>query len=130
MTKVQSVDRKASFLFVANVKANHEEWLVFSTTTVHSRAALDFVSPLGYDQMVTEPTHIDGGVLDFVLISVHDLVEVRVGSPVGISDQSGIFIDVVLEHLVCRQEAYLKNSVDWELARIDVDMKAKLEWDH
>ena len=35
-----------------------------------------------------------------------------------------LFIDVVLEqpilHLVCRQEVYLKNSVDWELVRGDV----------
>ena len=54
-----------------------------------------------------------------VLTDVHDLVEVRVGSPVGTSDHSAIFMDVVLEqsipHLVCRQIVYLKNSVDWKL---------------
>ena len=94
------------------MNAHHEEWLVSSTTTVHGRAALDFVSSSGYEQMVTEPTHIDGGVPNLVLTSVHDLFEVWVGSPVGTSDHSAIFIDVVLEYLVCRQEAYLNNSVD------------------
>ena len=57
--------------------------------------------------MVTEPTGIDGGVLDLVLTDIPDVVGVRVGSPVGTSDHSAIFIDVVLEqpilHLVCRQ---------------------------
>ena len=67
-----------------------------STTTVHGRAALDYVSSSGCEQMVTEPTHIDGGALDLVLTSVHDLVEVRVGSPFGTSDHSAILIDVVL----------------------------------
>ena len=49
MAKVQSVDIKASFLFVADVIAHHEEWLGSSTTTVHGRAALDFASLLGWE---------------------------------------------------------------------------------
>ena len=64
---------------------------------MHGRAAIDFVSLSGCEQMVTEPTHIDGGVPHLVLIDVHNLVEVRVGSPVGTSDLSDIFIHVVLE---------------------------------
>ena len=83
-------------------------------TTVHRRAALDFASASGCEQMVTEPTHIDGGVFDLVLIGVHDLFEGRVGSPVGTSDHSAIFIDVVLEqpipYLVFRLE--VRNTVD------------------
>ena len=72
--------------------------------------------------MVTEPTHIDGKVLDLVLTDVPDIVGVRVGSTVGTSDHIAIFIDVVLDqaipHLACRQEVYLKNSVNWELVRV------------
>ena len=34
MAKVQSVDRKTSFLFVDNVNAHHEEWLGYSTTQI------------------------------------------------------------------------------------------------
>ena len=53
------------------------------------------------------------------MLDVPDLKEVRVGSTVWTSDQSAVFIDTVLEkpilHLVCRQEVYLKNSVDWKL---------------
>ena len=64
MTKLQSVDRKTSFVFIADVNAHHEEWLRSSTTTVQHRAALDFASSSGCEQMVTQPTHIDGGVLD------------------------------------------------------------------
>ena len=36
-------------------------------------------------------------VLDLVLAYVYDLVEVRVGSPVGTSNHSVIFIDALLE---------------------------------
>ena len=107
------------------MNSHHEEWLGSSTTTVLGRAALKFASPLGCEQMVMESTHIDGGVFDSVLTDVHGLLEIRVGSPVVISDHSAIFIDIGLEqsipHLVCRQEVYLKNSVDWELVKGDVN---------
>ena len=110
MAKVQSVDRKASFLFVADVNAHREDWLVPSTMTVYGKAALDFISSSDCEQIVTETTHVDGRVPDLMLISVHDLVEVRLGSSVGTSDYSAISIDVVMEqpihHLVCRQVVY------------------------
>ena len=59
-----------------------------------------------------------------MLTDVPNVVGVRVGSSVGPSDHSVIFMGVVLEqpkpHLVCRQEPYLKNSVNWELVRGDM----------
>ena len=74
--------------------------------------------------MLTEPTHIGGGVLDLVLTGIPDVAEVWVGSQDGTPDHSAIFIVVVLEqpipHLVCTQYFYVKNSVDWELVRGDV----------
>ena len=46
----------------------------------------------------------------------HRVVGVYVGSLVRISDHSADFLDFVLEQpgtqLVCRQESYLKNSVE------------------
>ena len=58
MAKVQSMDRKKTFLFVfGDVNTYHEEWLENSTTTLHGRAARSFASS-GGDQMVTEPTQI------------------------------------------------------------------------
>ena len=47
--------------------------------------------------MVMEPTHIDGGVLDLVLTDDPDAVGNRVGSPVGTSDYTIVFINVVRE---------------------------------
>ena len=55
------------------------------------RAALDSASSSGCELMATEPTHIDGWVLDLVLTDIQDLVEIRVGSPVETSDHSSIF---------------------------------------
>ena len=71
--------------------------------------------------MFTERTHLDGGVLNLVLTDVPDIVGVRIGSPIETLDHSTVFIYAVLKtpipHFVCRQEVYLKNSVDWELTR-------------
>ena len=39
---MQSVDRKAYFLFVSDVNAHHEDELGSSTTTLYGRAARDF----------------------------------------------------------------------------------------
>ena len=38
IAKVQSVERKASFLFVGEMNAHHEKWLGSSTTNLHGRA--------------------------------------------------------------------------------------------
>ena len=85
-------------------------------TNLHCRAARNFALLSACEHLVTEPTHIDGEVLDWVLTDVPGVEGVRVGSPVGTSDHSAIFIDVVLEqpffHLVYRQEVYLKHPVD------------------
>ena len=73
-TQVQFVDRKAFFLFVGDVNAHHEEWLGSSTTNLYNRAAGDFALCSGCKQMVTEPTHIEGGVLELVLTDVPDVI--------------------------------------------------------
>ena len=108
--------RKESFLFVIDVNAHHEERLESSPINLNDRAARDFASSSGCEQMITEPTDIEGSVLDFVLTDVPDVVGVRVDSPVGTSNHRTVFIDVLeqhIPHLVCRQEVYLKNSVSW-----------------
>ena len=59
-----------------------------------------------------------------VLTNDPDIVGVWVDPSDGSSDHSAVLVDFGLEqpipHLVCRQEVYLKNSVDWELVRKDV----------
>ena len=66
-------------------------------TNLHDRAARDFASSPSCEQMVTEPTQIDGGMLHLVLTDIPDVVEIGAGMPVGTSDHSAIFEDVVLE---------------------------------
>ena len=87
------MDRKWSFL-VGGVYARNEERLGSSMTNVHARAARAFASVSGCKQMVTEPTHIDGGVLDLVLTDVPDVIRVRVGLP-GTSNHCAVFMNVV-----------------------------------
>ena len=121
---LQYVDRKASFLIVGGVNTHHGEWLGSSTINLHGRAALCFALSSGCEQIVAEPTHIEGRMFDLVLTDVPDVVGVRIGSLVVTSYFSAIFIDVVLEqlipHVVFRQEVCLNNSVYWEVVRRDV----------
>ena len=71
------MNRKASFLFIGDVNTHHGEWLGSSKTNLYGRTAR--VCIIGYKQMIMEPTHTDGEVLDFVLTCVRDVVRVRVG---------------------------------------------------
>ena len=86
---------------------------------MHDRAALNFASLSGCEQMAAKPTHIDDGVLDLMLTNAHDPAGVPVGSRIGTSDHGALFIDVALEqhipYLVCRQEIYLENFVYCDL---------------
>ena len=68
-------DDKHLFMY-SDVNIHHEGWFVFSMTNLHGSAARDFVSSSGCEQMVTEPTHIDGGVLALVLTDFPDVVVV------------------------------------------------------
>ena len=74
MTIVQSVDRKASFLYVGDMNPHHEKWPGSSTMTLHNGAARGFALSSGYEQLITEFTHSDGGVLELVWTDVLDLV--------------------------------------------------------
>ena len=47
--------------------------------------------------MVAESPHVDGGVLDFVLTDVPDVVKAPVGTSVETLNHSVVFIDAVLE---------------------------------
>ena len=67
------------FLFVGDVNAHREKWFKSSTTTLQGRAARDFASSLGCEQLVTDPTHVYGVVLDLVLTDNPDLLRVRPG---------------------------------------------------
>ena len=46
--------------------------------------------------MVSEPTHIGGGVLDLVLTDVSEFIGVRVGSPIEAADHSEQYITITL----------------------------------
>ena len=74
MSKLQSFNRKATFfLFVGDENAHGA-----STMTFHGSAAREIASSSGCEQMVTDHTHIDGGILHLVLTDVPDLAEVRI----------------------------------------------------
>ena len=90
MAAVQAEDVRASFLFVGDLNGHHQEWLGSTTTNRHGVAAFDFATVSGCDQLVVDPTHARGGILNLLTTDVlADLVRVAVVAPVGSSDGSG-----------------------------------------
>ena len=130
MASIQSVDRKASFLFVGDLNAHHVEWLKSrSATDRHGAAAYDFAGAAGCEQLVDVPTHRAGNCLDLVLTNVPALVNIDVLCPVGTSDHSCLSLTLKLSqsvpsfHIV--KEVFLKGRVNWDRIRRDV---ANLDW--
>ena len=80
MTRVQSADDKAIFVF-GEADAHHSEWLEsVSPTDRHGRDALDFCNLSGCEQLVRCPTHIASNRLDLEMSDVPDIVDVVVGT--------------------------------------------------
>ena len=95
MARVQSVDDKSVVVFVVDAHAHLSEWLEsVSFTDRHGLDALDFCNLSGCEQFLRCPTHIAGNGLDLVMTDVPDIVDVGVGTPLGISDHC--FVSCVL----------------------------------
>ena len=79
MAVMQDVDVHASFLFVGELNAHHQEWLGSTATNRHCVAAFDFATMCGCDQLfvcqVVEhlTTYARGGTLEIVMTNVTDL---------------------------------------------------------
>ena len=85
MARVQSVDDKAVFVFVGDANDHLSEWLEsVSPTDRHGRDALDFYNLSGSDQFVRSPTSIASNRLDLVMTDFPDIVDVFVGTPLGL----------------------------------------------
>ena len=97
---------------------------VFSTDR-HGRDALDFCNLLGCEQLVRCPTDIAGNRLELVMTDAPDIVDVFVGTPLGISDHC--FVSCVLrveqsvpepsetscqlgQCLLCSHELYMEHN--------------------
>ena len=83
---IQSEDSRVAFCFMGDFNCHHEKWLGSCCTNSHGRSARDFSDMADCRQMVVDPTHRDGGVLDLVLTDVPDLCEVVTGCSLGRSD--------------------------------------------
>ena len=94
MSRVQSDDPRSAFVFVGDFNAHHREWLGSHVTNQHGNSALEFSTLSATTQLVSEPTHRDGGVLDLAFTDTPDLVKVTVGSRVGNSDHCSLSLTV------------------------------------
>ena len=86
MAVVQAEDVRATFLFEGDLNCHHQERLGSTTTNQHGVAVFDIATVSCCDQLVVGPTYARGGILDFLMTDVPDLVWVAVVSPIGNSD--------------------------------------------
>ena len=128
MARIESVDGRAAFVFVGDLNAHHQEWQ-FPVTNPHGRMAMEFTISSGCTQLVHEPTHQDGGVLDLVITDVPDIVNVEVRAPIGTSDHSSLSVTVLTSQSVpdvsYQKDVFLKDAARWPEMREDV---LRLEW--
>ena len=129
MGEIQSVDSKSAFCFVGDFNCHHSEWLGSRVTNSHGVAAFDFASITDCTQLVSGPTHRDGGVLDLVLTNAPDLCRVEIGSSVGRSDHASLHLSLNLVEVVPSFDVAfkvpLKSRVNWERVR---ESLASIQW--
>ena len=86
---VQQSYSRASIVFTCDFNAHNEVWSSPSTSS-SGRDALDFASSSSCTQLVAEPTHKSGGMLDLVFADVPVTVDVTVCAKLGNSIHHGI----------------------------------------
>ena len=124
--RIQSQDRKASFVICGDCNAKHREWLDSNVTDQHGRAALDFSLSSDCTQLINEATHKDGNRLDLVFTDVPAVVKTKVCEFIGRSDHCGIEVSIsVNQHIpntTMEKTVWLKSRANWD--RIDQACKA------
>lgn len=130
MASIQSVDVKASFIFVGDLNAHHQEWLgSISPTNRNGLAALDFSNLSGCEQLIQGPTHNSGNCLDLALTDIPGVVQTFTLAPIGTSDHNAISCKICLDFIVpditISRQVYLKSRVNWDNVCMDVD---RIQW--
>ena len=69
------------------------------------------------DQVVVGPTHAGGGILDFLMTDVLDLIQVAVAAPIGNPDHSLLSAVIstteAVPNLCVSRKVFLKHQVNW-----------------
>ena len=114
----QSTDRKACFVITGDCNAKHEEWLNSSLTDQHGRAAKDFCVAADCLQLIQEPTHNSGNILDLVFTDAAALVKASVCENLGTSDHCSIRIDISVNQYIpnatIEKRVWLKSRACWD----------------
>ena len=114
---IQSVDPKSVFNFEGDFNCHHSEWQGSCITVAHGVVACDFATVAVYSQLVNEPTHKDGSVLDLVLTNVPYLGNVNVLGNVGRSDHASLGVMLNLSPTVAgfdiAHRVPLKSRYNW-----------------
>ena len=107
----------ATFLFVCDLKGDHQEWLGTTTTNRHGIAAFDFATVSGCDQLVFSNTHACLGTLDNQMTEFPGLVRVEVETSIGNWDHPSLLAVVsmaqAVQSLSVSPKVFMKLPVNW-----------------
>ena len=130
VSRIQSNDSKAAFIVCGDINAHHREWLSSRITDSHGRSALEFTNAAGLNQLINQPTHTSGNILDVVLTDVPGIVEAEVTTPIGSSDHFGLTITVSVNQKIpnhtITKKVWMKNRANWEALRLRV--RNDMDW--
>ena len=118
MASIQESDRKATFIFVGDFNAHHNDWYDSGVrNNVHGHAAKDFATNSGCEQLIVKATHIGGNCLDLLFTDSPGIVTADVGGTIGSSDHSfvsaSIKINQSIPNVCTSRKIYLKSRADW-----------------
>ena len=114
----QSQDPKASFVICGDCNAKHKEWLGSNVTDMHGRSALEFSAASSCEQLISEPTHINGNRLDLVFTDVPTIVNAKVCDFIGTSDHCAIEMSISVNQYIpnatIEKLVWLKSRANWD----------------
>ena len=129
MAVVQENDVKATFVIVGDFNAHHQQWSTNGNTDARGRAAFDFATLSGTDQVISGPTHREGNCLDLLFTDVPGLVSASIGTPVGRSDHCLISCDIKvvqnISNITISKKVYIKSRANWDTISGDI---ANISW--
>ena len=119
MATIQESDRKATFIFVGDFNAHHNDWYNSGAQiNTHGHSAKDFATNSGCEQLIAKATHIGGNCLDLLFTDSPGIVTADVGGTIGTSDHSFISakikINQSIPNVCTSRKKNLKSRADWD----------------
>lgn len=122
-------DSPTNVILVGDFNFPGIDWKAETASSKTGRSFLDACRERGFDQMVAEPTHIKGNILDLVLTDkVDGIISVETGGRLGRSDHEILLVEVEVKRNQTDSQRKTPNwgRADWDSMRAAM---GEVEWE-